>query len=52
MYSMMDDNSIRSTKFKKLTKAICGLVSEAVELILHLVLDLNIEMMLYVCASR
>lgn len=31
MYSMMEDNSgtIRSTKFKKLTQAICGLVSEA-----------------------
>lgn len=29
MYSMMEDNSvtIRSKKFKKLTKAICGLVS-------------------------
>lgn len=32
MYSMMEDNSdtIRSAKFKKLTQAICGLVSEAV----------------------
>jgi len=30
MYTMMEDNSdtIRSTKFKKLTKAICDLVSE------------------------
>lgn len=37
MYSMMEDNSISSTKFKKLTKAICGLVSEALDLI-HLVL--------------
>lgn len=34
MYSMMEDNSdtIRSTKFKKLTQAICGLVSEAMSL--------------------
>lgn len=36
MYSMMEDNSdtIRSTKFKKLTQAICGLVSEAMSLML------------------
>lgn len=29
MYSMMEDNSVglRSKKFRKLTKAICGLVS-------------------------
>ena len=45
MYSMMEDNSdtIRSTKFKKLTKAICGLVSEALNLILHLVLSRKLD---------
>lgn len=32
MYSMMEDSSdtIRSAKFKKLTQAICGLVSEVI----------------------
>ena len=35
MYSMMEDSSdsIRSPKFKKLTQAICGLVSEDVKVV-------------------
>lgn len=52
MYSMMEDNSISSAKFKKLTKAICGLVSEALDLILHLVLKQNFEVRLCVCLDR
>lgn len=45
MYSMMEDNSdtIRSTKFKKLTQAICGLVSGALNLILHFILEQNVQ---------
>lgn len=37
MYSMMEDNSdtVRSTKFRKLTEAICGLVSAARSLALQ-----------------
>lgn len=49
MYSMMEDNSdnIRSTKFKKLTKAICGLVSEALNLTLHLIVDQNLKVVVF-----
>lgn len=44
MYSMMEDNSdtIRSTKFKKLTEAICGLVSKALK-VDDFILDQNLE---------
>lgn len=47
MYTMMEDNSdtIRSTKFKKLTQAICGLVSNAVEFFMFFSLDQHFSLL-------
>lgn len=53
MYSMMEDSidNNRSAKFKKLTQAICGLVSEVLHLILHLILDQNLFLNVFVCGQ-
>lgn len=52
MYSMMEDgsNTIRSKKFKKLTKAICGLVSKGLDFVLHHVYDqIDIFINIFAC---
>lgn len=54
MYSMMEDNSdtFRSKKFKKLTKAICGLVSRVLVLVFNEILVVYIQKTKIVYVSR
>lgn len=54
MYSMMEDNSesFRSAQFKKLTKAICGLVSGVLNLITKDRFQIGVLKSFLFCLSR